>query len=380
MDGRRLVSADNHLNTHWLPADLWQRRLPAHLRDLGPRVVETDIGSRWLWEGALHNASAAGSSWARLVGAELAAVAVPPGALPPSEPALVRAHMDLAGVHAAIFFGDTRKWRIESPELRRWMYRAYNDYCLELSALDPGRLVYLPCVPTAEPAAALEELRRLVTAGVRAVELDAFGVGAPLADPLWWPLWEAAEAAGVVVCSHTGHRAGTRVHAHGGGRRLASHATSPFVAAGPVAELIFAGVLERHPKLTFVMAESRIGWLPFFIAWMDRQLEIRGDDPSVARSMLPSEIVRRQVRFTFEHDVVGARLLAEDWSGLADIVMWGCDYPHPQGVWPDPSRALATLDGLDPGVRDAIVFARAARLFGVPDPSAHTGIPSTATT
>lgn len=44
----------------------------------------------------------------------------------------------------------------------------------------------------------------------------------------------------------------------------------------------------------------------------DRQCEIRRPDETVGLGMLPSEYVRRNIRFTFENDVVGARLLEHD--------------------------------------------------------------------
>ena len=36
-----------------------------------------------------------------------------------------------------------------------------------------------------------------------------------------------------------------------------------------LATLIFSGVLERHPNLQLVLAESGISWLPFFLARAD---------------------------------------------------------------------------------------------------------------
>jgi hypothetical protein len=61
----KYISADNHLNTPWLPGDLWQNRLPARLRTAGPRVVETGQGSFWAWEGKFTKLSAQGSCWQR---------------------------------------------------------------------------------------------------------------------------------------------------------------------------------------------------------------------------------------------------------------------------------------------------------------------------
>ena len=36
-----------------------------------------------------------------------------------------------------------------------------------------------------------------------------------------------------------------------------------------LATFIFSGILERHPGLQIVMAESGVSWLPFFLARAD---------------------------------------------------------------------------------------------------------------
>ena len=66
----------------------------------------------------------------------------------------------------------------------------------------------------------------------------------------------------------------------------------------------------------------------------------RKPDPTSPLSMLPSEYVRRNMTFTFEEDYVGARMIPEEWAHLKDTVVWGSDYPHEQGTWPDPSAAI----------------------------------------
>jgi len=47
----RFISADDHIDLRWLPKNLWTERLPANLRERGPRVVTTDKGECWTWEG-----------------------------------------------------------------------------------------------------------------------------------------------------------------------------------------------------------------------------------------------------------------------------------------------------------------------------------------
>ena len=48
---QRLVSADDHMDIHVLPPELWQERLPAGLRERGPKVVDTDDGPYWVIDG-----------------------------------------------------------------------------------------------------------------------------------------------------------------------------------------------------------------------------------------------------------------------------------------------------------------------------------------
>jgi predicted TIM-barrel fold metal-dependent hydrolase len=361
----RYVSADDHMSSRWLPARLWQDRLPRSLRAQGPRVVETEKGSYWHWEDALHGVAADGSSNRKNQEEFFPRIDLPEGALPPSDPQIVCAHLDLAGVQAAVFYGDVRKWKVRDSALEREMYRAYNDFCVELSAHDPDRLLYLPTLPTAQPAVCISELRRLLTLGVRAVDVGVWDVGAPLRDPVWEPLWQDAEAAGVVLCSHTGGPAGSSHPPNLHGWKLADRTAAGFRAALPVAEMVFSGVFERHPALIWVFAETRIGWVPFFIERADRLVERRAGRGSPLQ-MLPSEYIRLNVRFTFDYDPIGAKLLAYDWAHLQEIALWGCDYPHVQGLWPDPDPVLdEQLAGVDPDLRHEIVFARCARLYGL---------------
>ena len=67
----RFISADDHIDLRWLPKDLWSERLPARLRERGPRVVEKDNGSYWTWEdktfsphGYYTAAQGSGAMWA----------------------------------------------------------------------------------------------------------------------------------------------------------------------------------------------------------------------------------------------------------------------------------------------------------------------------
>src|SRR5256886_16530825 len=48
----RLYSCDDHLDLWNLPRDLWEDRLPARLRERGPRVVEQGGNAWWTCDGS----------------------------------------------------------------------------------------------------------------------------------------------------------------------------------------------------------------------------------------------------------------------------------------------------------------------------------------
>ena len=122
------ISADNHLDTHWCPKGLWQDRLPAKFKEIGPKVIEGENGSQWTWEGKLWDKSADGSNSSQFLkpfrdhGVDL-----PDGALPPADPTILLNHMDQSKVWSSVIFASVRKWNVSDPELLFSVYRAFTD-------------------------------------------------------------------------------------------------------------------------------------------------------------------------------------------------------------------------------------------------------------
>ena len=49
-----------------------------------------------------------------------------------------------------------------------------------------------------------------------------------------------------------------------------------------------------------------------------------------------------------------------------DNIMWGSDYPHPDGIWPDSQKWIAEdLAGVSPAVQRKIVCENAGKLYGL---------------
>ena len=47
----RLISADNHIDLTYCPADLWSDQAPRQWRELAPRTEERDDGLHWIVDG-----------------------------------------------------------------------------------------------------------------------------------------------------------------------------------------------------------------------------------------------------------------------------------------------------------------------------------------
>ena len=126
-----------------------------------------------------------------------------------------------------------------------------------------------------------------------------------------------------------------------------------------IMEIIYGGVLEVHPALKIVIGESGIGWIPYILEHMDLEWEDQFKDLTL--TMKPSDYWRRQCHATYQSDPIGIRLL--DILG-EENVMWGSDFPHPDGVWPDSREFIAReLGGVSESLRRKITCENAGRLY-----------------
>ena len=124
------------------------------------------------------------------------------------------------------------------------------------------------------------------------------------------------------------------------------------------------GVLERHPNLRFVLAESGTGWLPFVVQEMDfRYTRLFENKIDVSLKELPSDVFKRQVWATYQADLVGLNLV--DFFGKGHR-MWAPDYPHHDSTWPFSQEVVEKETAhLEPAVARAILRDNAAMLYEV---------------
>jgi predicted TIM-barrel fold metal-dependent hydrolase len=161
----------------------------------------------------------------------------------------------------------------------------------------------------------------------------------PMWHPCWEPLWKAVSDVQLPLHFHTFPQMPARVR-NQLPPSMRRHAQFTTVAGFQmnliqiIAAIIGAGVLERYPNVRIGFGESGIGWLPYALDRMDFEFEDRFRD---LMKLKPSEYWRRQCRATFQFDRIGPKLIDE--IGL-ETLMWGSDYPHPDGVWPESKKYI----------------------------------------
>jgi predicted TIM-barrel fold metal-dependent hydrolase len=360
MTQQRLYSCDDHLDIHAMPADAWTSRLPAKLREQGPRQVQHQGQAWWECAGQLVGPSGVFGS----TGALKRVPGLDPDGLRSSNPKLRLQDLDRDGVWASIVYGPNALfgYRIADPVHQQAAIRAWNDWAAdEFNSVAPGRLSALPLLPTSSAQAAVEELHRALGRGHIGAVFSCFLVD--LLDRQWDRLWAACAEAGVPLSFHIG--GGTNVNPHQGRERAIFAAVVPLQLDEMLAKMVYGGALERHPGLRLVLAESGIGWLPYFVARMDSTWHKHcAPYPDDSISLLPSELVRRQVWATFEEEAFGPQiipLLPED------TFMWASDYPHPDSTWPDSHKAVEeSLGTLPESLRRKVTGETCRDLYGLP--------------
>ncbi|HXA73363.1 MAG TPA: amidohydrolase family protein [Acidimicrobiales bacterium] len=373
------ISADCHIDMPWLPPDLFTSNCSAALKDRMPYVAEGPDGSYWATKNvpSLGLTCSVGSTGQKYVPGQNERVDVMAatglyedgkrGIRRPTDPDLRVKDMQRDGVDAEVIFGILgAATRLRDHEAATEMFRIYNDWLVDFCRHHPDRSIGLACLPYGDIAGAVREIHRAAKLGLRGMELSCSWDMEPMWHPIWEPLWQAVNDVDLPLHFHTfpSMPPGVREQQTGLTRR-AAHFTSvagfQMNLVNIVAAIIGSAVLERYPNLRISLGESGIGWLPYALDRMDFEWEDRFRD--LGLTMKPSDYWRRQCKATFQFDRIGTKLI--DDIGV-ETLMWGSDYPHPDGVWPQSSRYIAEQFGhLSPDVVHKITCANAGTFYGL---------------
>ena len=377
----RRVSADCHLDMPWMPPELFVTEASNNMKERMPYVDDGPEGPQWVTKKGANFGllNGVGPGGAKLIPGQNKRVDIMAetgmfedgknGVQRPSDPHLRLKEMERDGVDAEVIFGILGSAsKMQDPEAAIEMFRIYNDWLKQFCSHYPERHIGLACLPYGNINAAVEEVYRCAKLGLPGLELSSSWDMEPMWLPCWEPLWKAINEVQLPLHFHTFPTTNpkARDQASGRVRRAAMFEGVTAFQMGLVhilAAVIGAGVLERHPNIKISLGESGIGWIPYALDRMDFEYEDRFRD---LMPLKPSEYWKRQCRATFQYDVIGPMLINKNDLMTEDSLMWGSDYPHTDGIWPESDQYIAEqFDGLTAAQIKKITCDNAVEFYGL---------------
>jgi predicted TIM-barrel fold metal-dependent hydrolase len=371
-----LISVDDHLVE---PPGMFEGRLPAHLQERAPRVIETAEGHEvWEFDGKLHfqvglNAVAGRPREDWLV-EPTRFDEMRPGCWDVDE--RVR-DMDLGGVWASMNFPSQITGfcgrvfsQCSDPELGLAVTRAWNDwFCDEWYGAHPDRMIPMGITHLGDADEGAREIRRNAERGFVAVTLpeQPHRVGLPsIYEPFWGPILQACAETETVVCLHVGS---TGVADVPPGSPVVPLAATLFgqLSLHACAEWLWSPWLLEHPGLKIAMSEGGIGWVAMLHDRLENIVDRSGYGQYFGSDELrPADLLRRNFWFCTIDDP--STLSTREVIGV-DRIMWEQDYPHGDGTWPDAQLIVDELwADLSPDELARMTHENAAELFRHPLP------------
>jgi uncharacterized protein len=277
-------------------------------------------------------------------------------------------------------FGGQKFADVGDAELRLMCVEIYNDAMAEMQDASGGRLYPMALLPWWDIDACVAEAERASQLGLRGVNMTSdpqVQSDLPdLGDVLWGRLWDVCSSLSMPVHFHIGASQTT----------LQWFGTSPWPSLGTdqklgigsammyvtnarvLSNIVYSGMLERHPGLKVVSVESGIGWIPFVLEALDHQADETAAGSMDYLSLRPSEYFRRQVYACYWFEKVD---VAHTFELLGDDhVLFETDFPHPTCLYPDSlTYAAQGLAGVSPEVQRKVLQDNAAALYRIPLPA-----------
>ena len=365
-----VFSADGHIVE---PCDLLDQGLPPSLRRFGLHSrVEDDVivslaGDRVLQRTPIHRAAPRlgpdGEPFGR------------PDRRGNREVAWRLKDMALDGIDAEICFPSLAltAFMIENAEAELATAQIYNDWCHGLLKDHAGTFVRCAILPVRDFGNTVAEMERIAALGFTAAMLPSRiepDSGLPAYNSeAWDPVFAAGERLGVVFALHTGTGRSDLRSFRGPGGAVSNYTVQATDGMITIMTLVAGGLLDRFPGAKVCVIEGGASWLAALAERMDEVYAAHAPFVRPRLSILPSEIVARQVACSFQTDRAG--IMARSVTG-AQALLWGADYPHHEGTFPRSREVIAHLfDGIDIDAADKamIVGLNAARLFRLPHPA-----------
>jgi predicted TIM-barrel fold metal-dependent hydrolase len=286
--------------------------------------------------------------------------------------------MDEQGIDRALMF-PTLASLIEErmrddPDMCHAVIRSLNDWMHETWTFNyQDRIFATPVITLGVVDKAIEELERVVARGAKAVLVrpaPAWGYRGPRSPglPEFDPLWERVVAHDVLVAMHASDSGYDRHQNEwmGSNSEMLPFQPQAFRMLSQwrpiedaVSAMICHGALSRFPQLKVAVIENGSSWVePLLKVLADTYKKMPQDFPED-----PIEVFKRNIWVSpfWEEDLVElGRLIGEDH------VLFGSDFPHPEGLG-DPASYVQQLEGAPEATVRKIMGGNLAALMGIED-------------
>ncbi len=246
--------------------------------------------------------------------------------------------------------------------------KAHNRWLAELCALSPERRAGVAVVPIlGDIDAAVAEIRQAHESGLRGGILisSMWGRAEPYHAARYDPVWATCAELDLPVHVHSG-----AADRESPGPYVGIYTTEVrWWSTRPLWFLIWSGVFERHPDLKFVVAECGAFWAPDLLWTMDAVFDREHGSKKLGQQ-LTEHMTMRPSEYFDRNCFIGAsntrrRELARRYEIGIPNIMWGNDFPHPEGTWPHTKEWLRGAFSDIPGDETADMLGRnAAAVYG----------------
>ncbi len=280
---------------------------------------------------------------------------------------VVRGHRDIAfretvlekaGIDKQVLTFTAPGTLIEPPDRAAELARTVNDVLGRIIQERSHRFTALATLPLNNPKASVQEFERATNKlGFPGAMVFGNVNGLPLSDEQFWPLYERGNEIEAVFYIHPTYPIGVEA--------MTAHWLMPLVGfmfdtTLAAAQLVFSGVVERFPRLRWVLAHLG-GAIPYLAERLDRGY-FAFEECRRHISRPPSEHLKN-----FYYDTVNfdpkALQLAIDFAGV-DHVIAGSDYPHQIGSLQKMVESIDALD-ISADAKSRILGGNTTKLLGL---------------
>jgi predicted TIM-barrel fold metal-dependent hydrolase len=375
-----IVDADSHVNE---PPNLWQDSVPGKWKERAPKLVHTEKGDLWHFDGGKHTwpvglTATAGQSYFQFAPMGQTYQTMRPGSF---DTGARLADMDADGIYAQVLYPSVTltgaRIYSEERELQLACVRAYNEWIEGFCKGSGGRLIPQAIMPTTGIDDTLAELDLAMKGAHRGAVLSAFPNGSLQPRPADDPFWSRAQEARFPIAVHIGSFLKRQPAGGDGGQRdkvwspsLAFLSRAAWTKAGGqtldvACDLLFSGIFQRFPDLRLVLVEANIGWIPTLLEQSDDMFRRYRWWTGAHKEMsqLPSQIFHRNFYATFMVDRAGIELRHR--LNL-DHIMWSTDYPHSGTDWPNSAVTIERVfQGVPQGEVRRMLRDNCVALYGL---------------